>query len=138
MSSRHPVILSSRHPVKNNQLLNRSTHVHATSVSPNILMVFGDDWGRYASAYRQFEGENSLNGLIETPNFDRIAQVRGTLQNAFVPASDLPPAAVRSLRPILLANGPRRFSRGDLGNKHPHLSTGAGKGGYHIGYTYKV
>ena len=33
---------------------------------PNILFAFADDWGRYASAYRPFEGENAINALIDT------------------------------------------------------------------------
>ena len=35
---------------------------------PNILFAFADDWGRYASAYRPFEGENAINALIDTSN----------------------------------------------------------------------
>ena len=28
-------------------------------MQPNIVFAFADDWGRYASAYRPFEGPNS-------------------------------------------------------------------------------
>ena len=42
---------------------------------PNIVFAFADDWGRYARAYKRFEGPNSLNALIDTPNFDRIISV---------------------------------------------------------------
>ena len=38
------------------------------SKRPNIVFLFADDWGRYASAYRKFGSPNSLNHLIETPN----------------------------------------------------------------------
>jgi hypothetical protein len=34
---------------------------------PNIVFAFADDWGRYASRYAEFEGEGSLNELVETP-----------------------------------------------------------------------
>lgn len=34
---------------------------------PNIVFAFADDWGRYASAYADYEGPNSLNALIESP-----------------------------------------------------------------------
>ena len=54
---------------------------------PNIVFAFADDWGRYASAYRRFEGPNSLNQLIETPDFDRVADEGVIFQNAFVPAT---------------------------------------------------
>ena len=46
---------------------------------PNILFAFADDWGRYASAYRPFEGENAINALIDTPNFDRVAEGGGAV-----------------------------------------------------------
>ena len=36
---------------------------------PNIVFIFADDWGRYANAYAKFEGPDSINALIETPNF---------------------------------------------------------------------
>ena len=39
-------------------------------MKPNIVFAFADDWGRYASAYRHLDGPNSLNALIETPNFE--------------------------------------------------------------------
>ena len=34
---------------------------------PNILFAFADDWGRYASVYRQVEGDQTLNALLEAP-----------------------------------------------------------------------
>ena len=57
----------------------------------NILFAFGDDWGRYASAYAKDGGENSINSLIHTPNFDRIAGEGVLFQNAFVPAPSCTP-----------------------------------------------
>jgi arylsulfatase A-like enzyme len=58
---------------------------------PNIVFVFADDWGRYASAYRQFESDRSINQLIETPNFDRIAREGAIFKNALVPAPTCTP-----------------------------------------------
>ena len=52
-------------------------------MKPNILFAFADDWGRYASAYAQFEGPNSLNALIDTPNFDRVAREGTIFTNTF-------------------------------------------------------
>ena len=60
-------------------------------MQPNIVFAFADDWGRYASAYRPFEGPNSLNQLIETPNFDRVAREGVIFRNAFVPAPTCTP-----------------------------------------------
>ena len=50
---------------------------------PNVLIAFADDWGRYASAYGKLE-PGSVNDLLKTPNFDRLA-ARGVLfTRAFV------------------------------------------------------
>ena len=58
---------------------------------PNILFAFADDWGRYASAYREIEGEGTPNALVETPNFDRVAKDGVLFTNAFVPAPSCTP-----------------------------------------------
>ena len=57
-----------------------------TDKRPNILFAFADDWGRYASAYRQVEGDSTPNALLNTPNFDRVAGEGALFTNAFVPA----------------------------------------------------
>src|SRR5210317_777410 len=58
---------------------------------PNIVFAFADDWGRYASAYAAHEGEQSVNHLIDTPNFDRIAGEGVLFTNALVPAPSCTP-----------------------------------------------
>ena len=58
---------------------------------PNILFAFGDDWGRYASIYSKFEDRKSLNNLIKTPNFDKIAEDGVLFLNALVPAPSCTP-----------------------------------------------
>ena len=58
---------------------------------PNIVFLFADDWGKYASAYASIEGTQSVNGLIHTPNFDRIATEGALFTNAFVPAPSCTP-----------------------------------------------
>lgn len=45
----------------------------AESRRPNIVFVFADDWGRYASAYR-VPARPTLNDCLETPAFDRLAR----------------------------------------------------------------
>ena len=40
-------------------------------MQPNIVFAFADDWGPYASAYKDIEGPNSLNQLINTPTHRR-------------------------------------------------------------------
>ena len=39
---------------------------------PNIVFAFADDWGRYASAYREPD-RPTINDVIQTPNFDALA-----------------------------------------------------------------
>ncbi len=107
---------------------------------PNILFVFADDWGRYASAYRQVEGGGTPNALIETPNFDRVAAEGVLFTNAFVPAPSCTPC-----RSSLLTG--RYFWQTGLGailqgavwdSSIPSYPLLLEDSGYHIGYTYKV
>ena len=107
---------------------------------PNIVFAFADDWGRYASAYQAFEGNKSLNALIDTPNFDRIASEGALFRNAFVPAPSCTPC-----RSSILAG--QYFWQTGLGailqgavwdDSIPTYPLCLEKAGYHIGYTYKV
>lgn len=107
---------------------------------PNIVFAFADDWGRYASAYKQFEGGTSINALIDTPNFDRIASEGALFRNAFVPAPSCTPC-----RSSILSG--RYFWQTGLGailsgavwdETIPTYPLVLEEAGYHIGYTYKV
>jgi uncharacterized sulfatase len=107
---------------------------------PNILFAFADDWGRYASAYRRYEGEGSINELIDTPTFDRIAQEGALFLNGFVPAPSCTPC-----RSSILSG--RYFWQTGLGailqgavwdETIPTYPLILEEAGYHIGYTYKV
>ena len=40
----------------------------------NILFVFVDDWGRYASCYRGLDGRPGINDVVRTPAIDRLAR----------------------------------------------------------------
>ena len=60
----------------------QSYEVHAAE-RPNILFVFADDWGRYASAYGVAE-PHGLNAIVQTPNFDRVAACGVLFTRAFV------------------------------------------------------
>ena len=57
---------------------------------PNILFFFADDWGRYASIYADAD-KPSLNDVISTPNFDRVAREGVVFENAFVPVASCGP-----------------------------------------------
>ena len=57
----------------------------------NILFVFADDWGRYASAYAAVDGRPSLNDVIKTPSVDRVAREGVLFRHAFVNAPSCTP-----------------------------------------------
>ncbi|HKX61345.1 MAG TPA: sulfatase [Verrucomicrobiae bacterium] len=110
------------------------------SVRPNIVFAFADDWGRHASAYARIDGPGSVNDIVRTPNFDRIAQEGVLFRSAFVSAPSCTPC-----RSALLSGqhfwrtGRASILRGAVWNgtnvSWPLLLHHAG---YHIGETYKV
>ena len=59
---------------------------------PNILFLFADDWGRYASAYAAVDGRPSPNQVVRTPNIDRLARDGVLFRNAFVNAPSCTPS----------------------------------------------
>ena len=107
---------------------------------PNILFAFADDWGRYASIYKNIENASPLNNLISTPNIDRIAKEGALFTNALVPAPTCTPC-----RSSVLSG--RYFWQTRLGAilqgavwdenipSYPRILENAG---YHTGATYKV
>jgi N-sulfoglucosamine sulfohydrolase len=58
---------------------------------PNIVFIFADDWGRYASCYAGLDGRPSPNDIVRTPNIDRVARSGVLFKNAFVPAPSCTP-----------------------------------------------
>ncbi len=107
---------------------------------PNILFAFADDWGRYASAYAQVEGDDSLNTLIDTPNFDRVAAEGALFHNAFVPAPSCTPCRSSVLSgSYFWQTGLGAILVGAVWDESiPTYPLELEKSGYHIGYTYKV
>jgi uncharacterized sulfatase len=106
---------------------------------PNILFVFADDWGRYASAYAQLE-PGGPNDIVSTPNFDRVAGEGVLFRNAFVNAPSCTPC-----RSALLSG--QYFWRTGLGailqgavwdESIPTYPLILRDNGYHIGKLYKV
>jgi len=57
---------------------------------PNILCFFADDWGRYAGVYRD-PNYPSVNDVIQTPCFDRLARDGVMFNNAYMPVPSCAP-----------------------------------------------
>jgi arylsulfatase A-like enzyme len=116
------------------------TAAPAAEKKPNLLFLFADDWGRYASILRESEGPGTINDVVETPNFDRIAKEGVFFRNAHVSAPSCTPC-----RSALLTG--QHFWRTNTGAilrgavwdasipSYPLLLQEAG---YFIGYTHKV
>jgi len=107
---------------------------------PNIVFAFADDWGRYASAYRPYEPENTPNALIETPNVDRVAREGILFRNGFVPAPTCTPCRSSILSgQYFWQTGLGAILQGAVWDETiPTYPLILEEHGYHIGYTYKV
>jgi len=71
--------------------LTGASSLMAKDERPNILLYFVDDWGRYASVYAD-PSKPSLDDVVKTPNFDRIAREGVLFNNAFVTVSSCGPS----------------------------------------------
>lgn len=114
--------------------------IAAESKRPNILFAFADDWGRYASAYAKLDGPGTINDVVRTPNFDRIAAEGVLFRHAFVSAPSCTPC-----RSALLSGqhfwrtGRGAILRGAVWDgSQPAYPLLLRESGYHIGETYKV
>lgn len=113
---------------------------------PNIIFAFADDWGRYASAYRE-AGRKTINDVFETPHFDALAKHGVLFWDAHVSAPSCSPS-----RTAVLTG--RHFFRNGSGSQLHNPWSGAkdkdpvkqlesyhtllAKAGYHTGVTYKT
>lgn len=114
--------------------------VAADDSRPNILFAFADDWGRYASAYAALDGEGTINDVVRTPNFDRVAREGVLFRHAFVSAPSCTPC-----RSALLSGqhfwrtGRGAILRGAVWDgSEPSFPLMLRDAGYHIGKSYKV
>eukprot|EP00927_Polykrikos_kofoidii_P036877 TRINITY_DN31095_c0_g1_i1.p1 TRINITY_DN31095_c0_g1~~TRINITY_DN31095_c0_g1_i1.p1 ORF type:complete len:593 (-),score=54.95 TRINITY_DN31095_c0_g1_i1:119-1897(-) len=109
-----------------------------TSSRPNILFVYGEDWGRFASAYSGF---SSACKLIATPHFDTVAAEGALFLNARTPAPGCNPArsAVFSGRHFF-QTGLGAIEQGTVwdGVSYPTFPLLLeSEGGYTLGYSYE-
>lgn len=106
----------------------------------NILFVFADDWGRYASAYAKIDGKPSLNDIIRTPHIDRVAREGVAFRNAFVNAPSCTPCRSSLLSGRYFLNtGRGAILQGAVWDETiPSFPLLLRDAGYHIGKSYKV
>ncbi len=107
---------------------------------PNLLFIFADDWGRFASAYARLDGPGTPNDLVKTPHFDRLAREGTLVRQAFVSAPSCTPC-----RSALLSGqhfwrtGRGAILQGAVWDENiPTYPRLMAKAGYHLGKTGKV
>ncbi len=107
---------------------------------PNILFLFADDWGRYASIYAEANGAGGINDVVRTPNFDKIAKQGVLFRNAHVNAPSCTPCRSALLSgQYFWRTGRGAILRGAVWDeKIPAWPLLLRDAGYHIGKTYKV
>lgn len=113
---------------------------------PNVVFLFADDLGRYASAYSD-PNRPSPNDLLSTPTFDRIAKEGVLATNAFVSAPSCSPSRAA------LISGRHFFRNGSHSQLHSPWHGDKAKdpwnevkgfalllqeAGYHIGWSHKM
>lgn len=115
------------------------------SSQPNILFLFADDWGMYASCFAD-EAHPGPNDIIKTPGFDRLAEGGLLFRNAFTNAPSCTPSRAA------LATGNHFFNCGTYVNLHgipdeeeiarftslPQFPALLDSAGYHVGMAYKT
>jgi N-sulfoglucosamine sulfohydrolase len=106
----------------------------------NILFVFADDWGRYASAYAGVDARPSPNQVIRTPNVDRVAREGVLFRNAFVNAPSCTPCRSSLLSGrYFFQTGRGAILRGAQWDASiPSFPLMLLQSGYQIGKSYKV
>jgi arylsulfatase A-like enzyme len=122
-----------------------ATLTHAANPVPaaprwNILFLFADDMGRYASCYAKIDGKPSINDVIQTPNFDRIAAEGVAFRNAFVNAPSCTPCRSSLLSGRYFFNtGRGAILQGAVWDPAiPSFPLLLRDAGYHLGKSYKV
>jgi N-sulfoglucosamine sulfohydrolase len=106
----------------------------------NILFLFADDWGRYASAYAGVDARPSPNQVIRTPNVDRVAREGVLFRNAFVNAPSCTPCRSSLLSGRhFFQTGRGAILRGAQWDASiPSFPLLLLESGYHIGKSHKV
>lgn len=112
----------------------------AAEPRPNILFLFADDWGRYASIMAEVEGRGGINDVVRTPNFDRIARSGVLFRDAHVNAPSCTPCRSSLLSgQYFWRTGRGAILQGAVWDSSiPAYPLLLKEAGYHIGKTFKV
>lgn len=112
----------------------------AEAKRPNILFLFADDMGRYASIYQAIDGQGTVNDLIRTPNIDRIAREGVLFKNAHVTSPSCTPCRSSLLSgQYFWRTGRAAILQGAVwDDRIPSYPLLLKQAGYHIGKSYKV
>ena len=121
-------------------LTNTSTAADGDSARPNIVFCFADDWGRYASAYRQGAEDQTPNAVVSTPNFDQVASEGVLFNHAFVNAPSCTPCRSSLLSgQYFWRTGQGAILQGAVWDLNiPSYPLILKDHGYHIGHSSKV
>ncbi|MGI9178209.1 MAG: sulfatase family protein [Pirellulales bacterium] len=116
---------------------------HAADAAPprwNILFVFADDMGRYASCYRGIDGRTDLNDAVSTPAIDRLAREGVLFRHAFVSSPSCTPcrSALMSGRHFFQCGRGAILRNAVWEDTIPSFPLLLEQAGYRIGKAYKV
>ncbi len=111
----------------------------AAAERPNVVVVFADDWGRFASAYGRLE-PGGLCDVVQTPNFDRLAASGVLFTRAFVNAPSCTPCRSSLLSgQYFWRTGRGAILQGAIWDDQiPTFPLLLESSGYQIGHTAKV
>ncbi len=117
-----------------------SVSAHAAGERWNILFLFSDDWGRYASCYKGMDGRPTLNDVVKTPNVDRLAREGVVFRNAFVNSPSCTPCRSSLMSGRYFFNcGRGAILNGAVWDETiPTFPLMLREAGYHIGKSFKV
>lgn len=106
----------------------------------NILFVFADDWGRYAGAYADIDARPGINGILHTPNIDRVAREGAVFRHAFASAPSCTPSrsALMSGRHFFNTGRGAILKTAVWDGSVPSYPFALRDAGYRIGKSYKV
>ena len=121
-------------------LLNSCIMAEETAPRWNILFIFADDYGRYASCYKGIDGRPTINDVVKTPNIDRVAREGVLFKNAFVNSPSCTPCRSSMLSGRYFFNtGRGAILNGAIWDSSiPTYPLMVRDSGYHIGKSYKV